>query len=77
MGAAALSGATSAAVTETVLPAVITPATPGPHEPLVPAHAAPGAVGDEPEYPSDAELPDSLPGQAAAAITPYPQAGHP
>ena len=75
--AAALAGATSAAVTETVLPAVITPATPGPHEPLVPAHAAPGAVGDEPEYPSDAELPDSLPGQAAAAITPYPQAGHP
>ena len=75
--AAALAGATSAAVTETVLPAVITPATPAPHEPLVPAHAAPGALSDEPEYPSDAELPDSLPDQAAAAVTPYPQTGHP
>ncbi len=75
--ARATAGATSEAVTETLLPAVITPATPAPHEPLVPAHAAPGAVSDEPEYPSDAELPDSLPDQAAAAVTPYPQTGHP
>lgn len=50
------------AVTQTVLPAVITPAEPTSHEPLVPAHAAPEALADEPEYPSDKAQPASLPG---------------
>ena len=41
------------------------------------APAAPGALADEPEYPSDAELPASLPAQAAGVIGTLPQAGHP
>ena len=75
--AQATAGVTASAVTETLLPAVITPAEPTSHEPLVPAQAGHGAFADEPEYPSDAELPDSLPDQAAAAVRPLPQTGHP
>ena len=62
--AKATAGVTSTAVTQTVLPAIVAP-------------AAPGALADEPEYPSDAELPASLPAQAAGVIGTLPQAGHP
>ena len=62
--ARATAGVTSTAVTQTVLPAIVAP-------------AAPGALADEPEYPSDAELPASLPAQAAGVIGTLPQAGHP
>ncbi|WP_374637226.1 L,D-transpeptidase family protein, partial [Paracoccus sp. (in: a-proteobacteria)] len=80
--ARATAGATSVAVTETLLPAVITPAAaPQSPEPLAPAHSAPAALSDEPEYPSDAELPASLPGslpaQAAGVIRTQTQAGNP
>ena len=48
-----------------------------PDEPLVPETAPTLPAQDEPEYPSDAVLPESLPGQAPGSVTLYPQAGQP
>lgn len=58
----AVAGATAAAI---VAPPVITPATPAPAEPLVPAQTLPAPAQDEPEYPSDA-----LPAASQAAQPP-------
>ncbi|CAM3312833.1 Lipoprotein-anchoring transpeptidase ErfK/SrfK [Paracoccus aminovorans] len=77
-----------AAMTETVAastaaavanpgPLVITPETPASAEPLVPQAAPPAAVPEEPEYPSDVGLPDTLPGDPAGSVTLYPQPGQP
>lgn len=55
-------------------PGIVTPETPTSTEPLVPAHA-PVVIADEPEYPSDAALPETPTRQPAGAATLYPQAG--
>ncbi|KGJ06632.1 Lipoprotein-anchoring transpeptidase ErfK/SrfK [Paracoccus halophilus] len=47
------------------------PEATAPDEPLVPAYA-PVVPEDEPEYPSDAGLPDTLPGDPAASVTLFP-----
>ncbi|WJS84565.1 L,D-transpeptidase [Paracoccus sp. TOH] len=64
---------TTAATVAAPAPLVITPATPGPTEPLVPATPAPASPGEEPEYPSDVGLPETLPGQPSGSVTLYPQ----
>ncbi len=59
-------------------PMVITPDAPPSPEPLVSGSAHPGAAtAEEPEYPSDVGLPDTLPGAPAGRVTLYPQAGQP
>jgi len=78
--AAPLAPEMAAAAAATVVapePLVITPAVPLSDEPLVPNSPLPLPVGEEPEYPSDVTLPDSLPGQAPGSVTLYPQAGPP
>ncbi|MDF3855974.1 L,D-transpeptidase family protein [Paracoccus sp. P2] len=74
---AAEAAAATAATVVTPEPLVITPAGPAPDEPLVPETAPTLPAQDEPEYPSDAVLPESLPGQAPGSVTLYPQAGQP
>lgn len=70
--------ATAAAATVvTPEPLVITPPVPVSEEPLVPDTPHPATVEEEPEYPSDAVLPDSLPGEAPGSVTLYPQPGQP
>ncbi|MDF3906400.1 L,D-transpeptidase [Paracoccus sp. AS002] len=69
--------AATAAAVVTPEPLVITPDIPASNEPLVPEAAPALPVQEEPEYPSDAVLPESLPGQAPGSVTLYPQAGQP
>ncbi len=82
--AAATSALTNAAATATATvvvttpePLVVTPAVSTSSEPLVPDTPLPLAEDEEPEYPSDVGLPESLPGQEPGSVTLYPNAGQP
>ncbi|UFS65412.1 L,D-transpeptidase [Paracoccus denitrificans] len=67
----------TAAAVATTEPLVITPEAPVSQEPLVSDTQHPLPVEEEPEYPSDVMLPESLPGQAPGSVTLYPQGGQP
>ncbi|MCV2447954.1 L,D-transpeptidase [Paracoccus sp. DMF] len=77
--AQAASTGTAAAVASTVAspePLVVTPETPS-TEPLVPATPLPAGTMDEPEYPSDVGLPETLPGNPAGSVTLYAPTAQP